>query len=292
MKINKLFAFGTLLLASLAFTACDDDDDYAPGQPAGQSNVTFEDDGAIVVAKTATNFDIKLNRHSTGDAQTVSIEKANVPEGWEVPESASFAAGDSIASITVTLGSDMALNTSYPFEIHVANEYANPYKNQAQSSVYGTTVTKEDYETFATGTYDEEFFFGAQWPVTIEYSPALDIFRIKSMFGPAGEDGYNFFFKWNQKTDATQEFSMVSSNGGQATRVPTGFTYSSYGMVNVTWAAKTNDPAKATDSNEQFGGYYAAGNMFVLPFTHRVSAGSFGDGSDYIRDVQFVTPLQ
>lgn len=290
MNKSILYTFVALLMSCVTFTACsDDDDDYAPGTPAGENNVTFVSYSNPVLSKTATKLDIQLNRHAVNGELTVPVEKLNVPEGWTVPESVKFAAGDSLVTLSVGLPSDMKLNTGYTFAIRVPESYTNSYKaNNGEVNTYKASVVKEDYDTFATGTYDEEFFFGAQWPVTIEYSPALGIYRVKNMF--AGADGYSgeydFFFKWNGKSDATQKFTMVNSDGSAASKVATGFGYSNYGMVSVTWAAATNDPAKGSDDN-LFGGYIESEKTFYLPFTHTVSAGSFGDGVDFIRNVKF-----
>lgn len=289
MRIDKLFVVGALFVGALSLASCSDDDDYTPGAAAGANDVTFQSYSNPVMAKTATTFNVVLNRHTTSGTLTVPVEKISVPDGWTVPESADFAAGDSLTTISVTPSSDMKLNTDYDFVIRIPESYTNSYKkNNGEVNTYKVVVVKEDYETFATGTYDEEFFYGAQWPVTIEYSPALGIYRVKNMF--AGADGYSgeydFFFKWNGKSDATQKFTMVNSDGSAASKVATGFGYSNYGMVSVTWAAATNDPAKGSDDN-LFGGYIESEKTFYLPFTHTVSAGSFGDGVDFIRNVKF-----
>lgn len=287
-KIFKSFLYTALAFVSIvSLAACSDDDDYTPGAPAGENNVTFSSYSNVVISKTASSFDIELNRHSMVGQQTVPLETVNIPDGWKVPENASFADGDSLTKITVTVPADMKMNTAYDFIIRVPEAYTNPYKaNMGQVNTFKTTVTKEDYQLYATGTYDEEFFFGVTWPVTIEYSPSLDIYRVKNMFaGAEGYSGsYDFFFKWNGKSDATQEFTLVTSTGEEASKVPTGFTYSDYGMVSVAWAAATNDYSKAADDN-LFGGYVESEKTFYLPFSHSVSAGAFGDGTDYIRNV-------
>ncbi len=279
-----------MLVGAFAFSACSDDD-YKVGDPAGENNVTFLSYSAPVMAKTATTFDVVLNRHTTSGTLSVPVEKVIVPEGWNVPETANFAAGDSLATITVTPSSDMTLNTDYQFFIRIPESYTNSYKtNNGEVNTFSVNVVKEDYETFATGTYDEEFFFGAQWPVTIEYSPALNIYRIKNMMEPVDEvSGYHFYFKWNKETGEKQSFTMCASDGGSLTTAQAGFSYSSYGMVSYKWAASTNNPADYVDETNEagFGGYLASENMFVLVWNHTVSAGSFGAGSDFIRDVKF-----
>ena len=288
-----------MLVGAFAFSACSDDDDWKAGDPAGENNVTFLTYSNPVMEKTATTFDVVLNRHTTQGTLSVPVEKLIVPEGWNVPETASFAAGDSLATITVTPAADMSLNTDYQFVIRVPESYTNSYKQNYGSEVntYKVTVVKEDYETFATGTYNEVFFTasndnpeGVQWPVTIEYSPALDIYRIKDMMEPMGDvAGYHFYFKWNKETGEKQSFTMCAADGGKQTSAQAGFTYGDYGMVSLSWAAETNDPSKYVDEENQanFGGYLESENMFVLPWKHTVSAGSFGVGSDFIRDVKF-----
>ena len=197
----------------------------------------------------------------------------------------------------MTPAADMSLNTDYQFVIRVPESYTNSYKQNYGSEVntYKVTVVKEDYETFATGTYDEECVFleqgGAQWPVTIEYSPSLDVYRIKDMMEPMGDvAGYHFYFKWNKETGEKQSFTMCASDGGKQTSAQASFTYGDYGMVSLSWAAYTNDPSKYTgaDNKSRFGGYLAFENMFVLPWARTVALGTIGTQSDFIRDVKFV----
>ena len=291
MRIDKLFVIGAMLVGAFAFSACSDDDDYKAGEPAGENNVTFLTYSNPVMEKTATSFDVVLSRHTTQGTLSVPLEKLIVPEGWNVPETANFAAGDSLATITVTPVADMSLNTDYDFVLRVPESYTNSYmQKNGEVNTYKVEVVKEDYEPFATGTYDETFFAEAQWPVTIEYSPALDVYRIKSMLEPMGDvAGYHFYFKWNKETGEKQKFTQCASNGGKQTSAQAGFEYGTYGMVSYAWAAGTTDPAKYTgeDNKNNFGGYLASENMFVLPWNHNVSAGSFGIGTDFIRDVKF-----
>lgn len=291
MRIDKLFVIGAMLVGAFAFSACSDDDDYKAGEPAGENNVTFLTYSNPVMEKTATSFDVVLNRHTTQGTLSVPLEKLIVPEGWNVPETANFAAGDSLATITVTPAADMSLNTDYDFVLRVPESYTNSYmQKNDEVNTYKVEVVKEDYVPFATGTYDETFFTEAQWPVTIEYSPGLDVYRIKSMLEPVDDvAGYHFYFKWNKETGEKQKFTQCASNGGKQTSAQAGFEYGTNGMVSYAWAAGTNDPAKYTgeDNKNNFGGYLASENMFVLPWKHNVSAGSFGVGTDFIRDVKF-----
>ncbi len=292
MRIDKLFVVGAMLASAFAFSSCGGNDDITKEAYVAEHNVTFQYYSDPVMDKTATSFDVVLNRHTTSGTLSVPVEKVIVPEGWNVPETANFAEGDSLATITVTPSSDISLNKDYKFFISIPESYTNPYKiNEGEVNSFSVNVVKEDYEPYATGTYDEEFFFsGAQWPVKIEYSPALDIYRIKSMMEPVDEvSGYHFYFKWNMETGENQSFTMCASDGGELTTAQAGFSYGSYGMVSYKWAASTNNPADYVDETNDagFGGYLASENMFVLVWNHTVSAGSFGSGTDFIRDVEF-----
>lgn len=279
-------------MSCVTFTACsDDDDDYAPGTPAGENNVTFVSYSNPILSKSATKLDIQLNRHAVNGELTVPVEKLNVPEGWTVPESVKFAAGDSLVTLSVGLPSDMKLNTGYTFAIRVPESYTNSYKaNNGEVNTYKALVIKEDYETFATGTFEDPYFFEGSWPVTIDYSPALGIYRVKDLFGEAtGTSGYNFYFAWNGKSDATQTFTMVSSTGEKMTKMLIGYNDQKYGAVSATWVAGTNDPSKLTDDNSAlFGGYVSSEKAFYLPLDFTVSAGDFGIGNEKISNVTFV----
>ena len=47
-----------MLFGAFAFSACSDDDNYQPGLPAGENNVTFLSYSYPVMEKTATTFDV------------------------------------------------------------------------------------------------------------------------------------------------------------------------------------------------------------------------------------------
>lgn len=79
MRIDKLFVIGAMLVGAFAFSACSDDDDYKAGEPAGENNVTFLTYSNPVMEKTATSFDVVLNRHTTQGTLSVPLEKLIVP---------------------------------------------------------------------------------------------------------------------------------------------------------------------------------------------------------------------
>jgi hypothetical protein len=266
MKLNKIFILAALSVVGLGFASCDDDDDYEAGKQAGSYNVTFDSQANQILAKTATSFDVELNRHSTSGTLTVPIEKVNVPAAFTVPESVTFAEGDSIATLKVQVADTMTLNTGYDFTIQVPEEYTNPYKDQSSVAMYKVTITKEDYETAYTATFTSGFFEGS-WPVTIERSPSLGILRIKDLY----VEGYNYYLKWD---GSSKDVSLVTSTGATATSVRTGYVHKKYGMVST-----------AADPDEGAFGYDASTKTIYLTFNFTVSAGSFGAYTETLTDI-------
>ena len=275
MKFNKIFLIAAVALAGI-FTSCSDDDDYSVGKQAGSYNVTFAEQSNVTVGPNDSSFDVTLKRTSTSGSLTVPIEKIQVPEGFVVPESATFADGDSLTTISIAVPSDMAYFTDYTFCIAVAEEYTNPYLAQDTYGRYQVTTVKEDYVTYATATFEDTFWYEDSWDVTIEYSAIADLYRIKGLWA----DGYDFYFKWNGKDDADQVFYFTDKNGTKATKFTTGLVSSSYGDISCTNMGTTNNPS---DETETFAGCYEG--VFYIPFKFTVSAGSFGTYNVYLKDL-------
>ncbi len=48
MKFNKVTLIIAMLVAGLGFTACDENNEYVPGAPAGEHNVGFSSEQNLV----------------------------------------------------------------------------------------------------------------------------------------------------------------------------------------------------------------------------------------------------
>ncbi|MCQ2239963.1 MAG: hypothetical protein MJZ73_12135 [Bacteroidaceae bacterium] len=236
MKINKFLLIAAMSVFATAFVACDEDDNYAPGKPAGSNNVAFVDPGNVVLAKTATEFDLTLVRVDT--TKTVSelpeievpIEIVKLETDFIVPTSVTFPAGVDTVSITVKLPEEMALNKAYTFMVRVAQSFADPYVVQDNVFQCYTTITKEDYDVKYTGTYIDQFLYAeedaAEWAVEIEYSPSLEIYRINGLFA----DGYPIYFQWNEEENT---ILITDANGEETNLVETGEAYDAENRIVV-----------------------------------------------------------
>lgn len=231
MNFYKYVLAATIAISGV-FTSCSSDDDYTPGKPAGSNNVTFICDGTVVLAQTATNFDVTLTRENTSSALEVPLTVIG-SEGFTVPASASFASGEAETTITVGVPADMAVNKGYNFEIRIPEEFTNPYKQQDTYPTFKATIMKEDYGVYAEGTYIDNFWYEEAWDATLEFSPSQELYRIKDMFEP--ESGYHFFFKWNKDTNV---LTPTDATGNKLQQCPTPYLYQGSPITGRTDQAK------------------------------------------------------
>ena len=222
MKLHKIFLFAAIAIAT-AFTSCSSDDSFEPGKPAGSNNVTFADGSDIIIEGSTTSFDVTLKRTNTSSALDVPVEVVNAGVFTLTNTTASFAAGDSLATITVAVPADMAKNTACPLELRIPEEYTNPYSNQSTYSTYLAYVTMEDYEVkYPHAAFTDYFLYEEAWEVDIQYSPSQDLYRIKDLF----VEGTHLYFKWNTDTNVI----TVTNSAGTAVRYwDTGYYYDYYG---------------------------------------------------------------
>ena len=271
MKINKYFLMAGLAVMSLLATSCSDKDEYTPGKQAGANDVTFADGSNKILEFSATSFDIELTRTNTTSALEVPLKVIKKPDFVTIPATASFAAGEATATVTCTVGSEMEAFTPYEVAVDIDEEYTNPYKESNTYPRFQITLIKEDYKLFAKGTFNETVLFKSKWEQEIEYSPMLDMFRMKNVF----VNGTNWYFLWNQKAGDDCEFSFCNSDGKALKKFASGYVHKTYGMI------------MANVLSDYFVGYDADDNAFYFPFEFTVDAGSFGANFDTITDVVF-----
>ena len=283
MKLNKIFMLGLMATAAL-FTACSSDDhDYEWGKPAGTNDVTFSSAENMVLDFTATSFDIELSRPDSisQNALTVPVKCIEKPDFLTLPSEVTFAAGESTATLNVTIGEGMEAFTEYRLKLTIPEDYTNPYSQQNGVPIANIKFLKEDFQLYATGTFHEAVYYEDAWEVEIEYSPMLELYRIKD----AIIEGTHWYFKWSGPDAEEQSFMFTDSEGNKATCTIgttkyygffSGIVNSKYGNVYVTVLGGN------------FIGYDPDGPEFDFPVSYRVSAGSFGSAYEWIDGLEFV----
>lgn len=285
MKLNKIYLLGLVAVTMLA-SCSDDNDDYTPGKPAGEYTVSFANAQNLALDMNATEFTVDLVRaDSTSLAElTVPIKVVSAPEFVTVPASVTFPQGSTEVSLVVKIGEGMETFTDYTLSLAIDEQYTNPYADSGDSPLYKITFLKEDYQLYATGMFHETVYYEEEWEVEIQYSPMLDLYRIKD----AIIEGTHWFFKWNGPNAAEQEFYFTDSTGKKATCSVGGTGY--YG-----WFSGINNPnygaVYVTVLDGNFIGYDPGDGTyppeFDFPVSYRVSAGTFGSNYEWIDELVF-----
>lgn len=136
--------FATLIVP-FALASCSDDNDYQPGTAVGDDcpNVYFSNNNESLievksddVSKTVT---LELCRTNTKGSITVPIVVDSKTDNITVPESVTFADGDSIAYLNATY-SEFTIGTK--FTVSIPDEYVNPYKKVDGFSTFTASLSQ------------------------------------------------------------------------------------------------------------------------------------------------------
>lgn len=263
MKLFKQYAFAALAAGlTLCLAACSDDDDYQKGKPAGEYNVGFAEQTDLELDTAATSFDVTLVRTSSEGELTVPVEAYQVPDFCTVPSSATFANGEATTTITVTIGSGMAYNTTYDFAIRIPEEYTNAYLDQDIYPIYKISISKPAWNALYKGIYTYTLFFGSDdepYEAELTLSQRDDNENIYKLSG-WGYNGEDFTFQF-----LNTGYILVDTQ-------TSGYVHPSYGEVMVT------DYATYSGNSPKYSYYDSETGMFYFAISYYVSAGSFGSG--------------
>lgn len=254
--INK---YMFIALAACALASCSDDDyTYVAGEQeaSDRPNVYFhisDMSSSVELDPTdVTELDIPIYREKSNATQalTVPLEvSVNTESTFTVPESVTFAAGDTVATVHVTFP-NAVVGTSYTLVIDVPNDYMTLYKDMGSDWIvsYKTTITRVQWNLVGTGTFTYTAFFSGDDAGLELYQRAdkPEMFRIPNTLG-----GVNFTFTWDQKTNdvVVDDFYI-------------GYDHSTYGSVYL---------------NDAGGSYFdPETNTFYFNDEYTVSLGSFG----------------
>lgn len=131
------------IMVSLA--SCSDDYDYQPGTAIADDcpAVYFSNDNESLIevkSDDATKtVSLKMCRVNTNGSVNVPIIVESKTDNITVPESVTFADGESTANLDVTY-SEFTIGTK--FSVRIADEYVNPYLKVNGSSTFTTSLTQ------------------------------------------------------------------------------------------------------------------------------------------------------
>lgn len=187
--MKNIFKYIVLLFGVAAFAAsCTDDNnvDYTWSEEESGLKLWFAEDAATSyeLAENQSSVSFYLYRNQTAGDLTVEIDAACVSEEayafdaegnpvsclFDVPTTATFAAGSNVAQVRVLLAySEIEAEREYKFEVAV--------KDPANYSIYGanslnfTVAAYPDWEAAGWGTFDNPTMGLFGWPTFVSYIP-------------------------------------------------------------------------------------------------------------------------
>ena len=147
MKLNKIFTLATLATTMLFATSCSDDFSYdGPGAwdaDANYANLYFPTTSSVDVVDPSAEpkATIELCRRNTSGALTVPVKVVENTDDVFTVSNAEFAAGDSVATITVDY-SKAGVGTAYKLRLELeGTDYVSSYSENI-SYTYSVTRVK------------------------------------------------------------------------------------------------------------------------------------------------------
>lgn len=136
--------FATLVVP-FALTSCSDDNDYQPGTAVADDcpNVYFSSSNESLIEvksdDTSKTVTVELDRTNTEGSLTVPIIVESKTDNITIPESVTFADGESTAYLNVTY-SEFTIGTK--FSIKIDDSYVNPYKIVDGFNTYNASLSQ------------------------------------------------------------------------------------------------------------------------------------------------------
>ncbi|MBP3289997.1 MAG: hypothetical protein J6L75_03415 [Alistipes sp.] len=187
--MKNVFKYIVLLFGVAAFAAsCSDDQNVEYAWPEEESGLKlwFAEDAATSyeLAENQSSVSFYIYRNQTATEQTVEIDAACVTEDaytfdaegnpvsclFDVPTTATFAAGSDVAQVRVLLAySEIEAEKQYEFEVAVKDP-AN-YSTYGANSLNFTVAAYPDWEAAGWGTFDNPVMGLFGWPTFVSYIP-------------------------------------------------------------------------------------------------------------------------
>jgi len=218
---NKITALLFVLGLLLGITACTEKVTYDPAEVPGSVQVYFPSSLSSTVAlsqdRTVTSYEIPLYRIDKTNALTVSLIVQNDnPDIFNIPASASFAAGSESTKITIIYDpSKLDYDAYKPITITISDEsVTSPYGNSVYAFKAGIPAP---WISLGMATFSENQFIFDSWETELQQDETnLTHYRLVDAF--AGRSQYYSNVTVNDKADTYFEFYVL----------PAGSTYTSF----------------------------------------------------------------
>lgn len=276
--MKKLFKNSLIALAVLALgiSSCTEECDYTPAKPSSVETNDFyfnaNQPASELLGIADTVYTVTLERANADEELTININAIANEEIFNIPATATFAAGESTTDIVIGLSEKMEPFKSYKFELSLPMELINPYKTD-NNSVCIVTLMKEDYKPYAKAEYVWGFIGGLAHEQEIEYSAILNQYRMNAPWAdPVAADLYVNYVGYGAEDGEDVYFTIDETTGKiivDPATIKTGVIHPSHGSVTANFEA----------------GVVRDGAL-LFQYKWTVSAGSFGSKVDQVNIIE------
>ncbi len=174
MNLLKKYAILPVLVVAAAglFTACSSDDDYTPGPQAEGAQVYFSNESATTYAIGPDDASVAIDVLRSANEEEIEVPisatiDAEYADLFDLPETVSFAAGESKSSFVITFDrSKLADGASYAIALAVDDPtMTTPY---GAATLNLTLTVPEPWRSLGTGMFSDLFMFEKMYKLEIQ----------------------------------------------------------------------------------------------------------------------------
>lgn len=296
MKLNKIFLFAGVLAAGM-LNSCKDYEDYTAGPQATGNElqaVTFDENNTYTAEldpadPTVHTITLYRDADHASEAITVPLKViTNDANAFEVPQSVTFAAGETEASIDVNFP-NAPIGTECICEIEIADEYLHPYLSSTRKT-YVIDVTRVKWNKLGNCEFYDMFMSdGKGYYVAIEQRDGTNTFRLINPYAGANANPND----WDGGlANPTSKITFTILNGGDTDSNgdkynyvtfdtwATGYLYQGSAMV---YAFLPSDLSSSLVDDDELSVYYPDyDEIDLVPYYYIPGLGGFGEYPVYI----------
>lgn len=185
--MKRLLNILGICLAAVVVTSCDDGVPcYEQGEMTIDNCMTvyFDSDNTSenIVSPDDKSVTLKVSRLNSADAASVPVEVISGDVALQFPATVDFAAGENTAEYKISLNG-LQSKINYPFEIRIAEEYADHYTKVDGTTFFKGNVLQADWIKYQEGV---KFYWTSNFKkVTsdIEQLEGQNLYRIQNFMG-------------------------------------------------------------------------------------------------------------
>ena len=205
-KFNKYLLL--LATAVFAFTACEKQVEREPSPAAPANAIAFEKSSILAEInpnKAALEFEIRVTRSNTADAQSVAIAAEGDIDIINVPAKAEFAAGENATILKLTFP-NAEVDSTYSVVLSVAQENQSPYLSGVATCAF--TVSIASWEQAAAPAVMVDGFVASPFGLT----PIAWYVNFLEKTNADGSKDYRFLnpYRQNAGSEAADNFDVYS----------------------------------------------------------------------------------